>query len=189
METLVAVPHHRNQYCSRSKSRIRNHFDSSPPRGFKGTNCRTFHSGAAFLPFPPHNDFPFNSHSEHKSPGYCSEPTKRGGKSKPIAINPPPAPKGATFTTDLSRSELWAGPAFSNSPPPSSLPVPKFSLKVRRTVSLELQLPKSELQPMSKSAPSSPTRESTSSLGLFLHNNAAATENLRRILNLDITDD
>lgn len=191
METLVAVAHHRNQYCSRNKSRITDHFGSSPSKGFRVISCRTFQSGGALLQSPPSEVFSFNSHLERKSSGSYSEPRKRSRRSKPIPINPPPTPKGATFTVDLSYCELWAGPAYSNSPPPSSLPIPKFSLRQKRSVSLDIPVPKSDitLQPMSKSAPSSPTRESTSPVNDFLLNNATATENLRRILHLDIIDD
>ncbi|XP_064995721.1 uncharacterized protein LOC135631770 [Musa acuminata AAA Group] len=191
METLVAVAHHRNQYCSRNKSRITDHFGSSPSKGFRVISCRTFQSGGALLQSPPSEVFSFNSHLERKSSGSYSEPPKRSRRSKPIPINPPPTPKGATFTVDLSYCELWAGPAYSNSPPPSSLPIPKFSLRQKRSVSLDIPVPKSDitLQPMSKSAPSSPTRESTSPVNDFLLNNATATENLRRILHLDIIDD
>ncbi|RWW07884.1 hypothetical protein BHE74_00008052 [Ensete ventricosum] len=189
METLVAVAHHRNQYCNRNKSRITDHFGSSPSKGFKVISCRTFQSGGSLLQSPPSKVFSFNSHLERKSSGSYSEPPKRSRRSKPIPINPPPDPKCATFTDDLS--ELWAGPAYSNSPPPSSLPIPKFSLRQKRSVSLDIPVPKSDitLQPMSKSAPSSPTRESTSPVNDFLLNNTTATENLRRILHLDITDD
>lgn len=196
METLVAVGHHRNQYCSRSKPRITDHFGSSPPRGFKGINCRTFQSGVAILPSPPTKDFSFNGYSEPKSPVYYSEPPKRSRRTKPIPINAPPTPKEATFADDFSCSELWAGPAYSNSPPPSSLPIPKFSLRQKRSMSLEIPVPKSEVtfQPISRSAPSSPSREATTSINDFLNNatatsTATATETLRRILHLDIVDD
>ncbi|KAI3788168.1 hypothetical protein L2E82_00880 [Cichorium intybus] len=39
---------------------------------------------------------------------------------------------------ELFYSELWVGPAYSNSPPPSSLSIPNFSVKQKRTVSLDL---------------------------------------------------
>ncbi|KAG2297538.1 hypothetical protein Bca52824_044207 [Brassica carinata] len=43
----------------------------------------------------------------------------------------------------LSYSELWAGPTYSNSPPSTSVPIPKFSLRQRRTVSLTFPSPDS----------------------------------------------
>lgn len=78
-----------------------------------------------------------------------------------------PNPKIPTFAGDL-----WAGPAYSNSPPPSSLPIPKFSLCQKRAASLDVP---------AKSAPVSLTSELKSSADFFV-----ATENLRRILNLDV---
>ncbi|ONK76798.1 uncharacterized protein A4U43_C03F32280 [Asparagus officinalis] len=205
METLVVVAEHRNQYYSRSKSRVSNHFGSSPSRGFKGINCRTFETGVGILP-PPHAISPssnYNNFYEPQSPCFYAEPPKSSKRSNPIAICPkytdrepcfnddirsnPISPKsltkGPSFNDDIEEfaySELWAGPAYSNSPPPSSLPIPKFSLRQKRSVSLELPLPSLgiELPPIAKSAPSTPSRESFSS----------ATENLRRILHLDIAD-
>jgi len=184
METLVVVPHNRNQYCSGSKSRGTNRFGSSPSRGFKEINCRTFESGGGILPSPPSVFHSFNGCHEPRSAGFYSEPPKPSKRSNPIAISLKPTTKGPSFDEDIeefSYSELWAGPAYSNSPPPSSLPIPKFSLCQKRSVSLDLPLPSSgiELPPVAKSAPPSPTRDSFSS----------ATENLRRILHLDITDD
>nr|DAD30485.1 TPA_asm: hypothetical protein HUJ06_009336 [Nelumbo nucifera] len=49
METLV-VAQHRNQYYNRSKPTRPNRFVSSPSRGFREINCRTFQSGAGILP-------------------------------------------------------------------------------------------------------------------------------------------
>ncbi|KAJ4910313.1 Uncharacterized protein Rs2_04934 [Raphanus sativus] len=43
----------------------------------------------------------------------------------------------------LSYSELWAGPTYSNSPPPTSLPMPNFSLRQNRTVSQAAKSPTS----------------------------------------------
>ena len=185
METLVVVAQHRNQYCSRSKSRGSNRFGSSPSRGFKGINCRTFESGMGILPSPPSVFHSFNSCHDPQSPRFYSEPSKPSKRSNPIAISPEPTTKCPSFNDEdaeeFSYSELWAGPTYSNSPPPSSLPIPKFSLRQKRSVSLDLPLPSSgiELPPVAKSAPPSPSRDSFTS----------ATENLRRILHLDIADD
>ncbi|KAJ6813631.1 uncharacterized protein M6B38_143320 [Iris pallida] len=172
METLVVVAHHRNH-----KSRISDRFGSSPSKGFKGISCRTFESSAGILPSPRE----FNHSLEPISP---SGPPVKSSKprSNPIAISPKPATKAPLFDEEeFSYSELWAGPAYTNSPPPSSLPIPKFSLRQKRSVSLELPCPSSGivLPPLAKSAPTSPTRDTFSS----------ATENLRRILQLDVADD
>ncbi|XP_064964411.1 uncharacterized protein LOC135612261 [Musa acuminata AAA Group] len=193
METLVVVSQHRNQCFGRSRSQLSDRFGSAPSRAFRGINCRSFESGTDILCSPPSRVSSFNNHPAPKSPCFYLEPPKRSRRSKPIPINPPPSPKGATFNGDCSYSELWAGPAYSNSPPPSSLPIPRFSLRQKRSVSFELPIPKPEvsLRSISKSAPCSPTRESTSSAKdtLPYTATATATENLRRILHLDIADD
>lgn len=213
METLVAV--HRNQYYSnggKANSPIR--FGSLPSKGFRDISCRAFESGAGLLPSPfkgygygngtpvskngslsPKIQTP-NANSGRKSKIEDAKPSKNPVKSSPIAINLNGVGKKereSPSRENLSFSELWAGPAYSNSPPPSSLPIPKFSVKPKRTVSLELPMPALEsdlnLQPMAKSAPASPTRESGRPSVVFRRNDDFATKMLRRILNLDIADD
>uniref|UniRef100_A0A7C9F695 Uncharacterized protein n=1 Tax=Opuntia streptacantha TaxID=393608 RepID=A0A7C9F695_OPUST len=213
METLVAVAQHRNQYYShggKANSPIR--FGSLPSKGFRDINCRTFESGAGLLPSPfksygngtpvskkaslsPKIQTP-NANTGGKSKVEDAKPLKKPVKSSPIAINLKGGSKKESerpSRENLSFSERWAGPAYSNSPPPSSLPIPKFSVKPKRTVSLELPIPALEsdlnLPPMAKSAPASPTRESVLPSFDFIHNDDFATKTLRRILNLDIADD
>ncbi|KAJ6852264.1 uncharacterized protein M6B38_254825 [Iris pallida] len=170
METLVIIAHHRNH-----KSRIFNG-DFSSSRGFKGISCRT-ESLSAILPSPR----VLNCSPEPKSP--LGPPVRSSRpRSNLIAISPKPDIKEHSLDEEeFSYSELWAGPAYTNSPPPSSLPIPKFSLRQKRSVSLELPSPSSGvvLPPLAKSAPTSPTRDTYSS----------ATESLRRILQLDVADD
>ncbi|PON94931.1 flocculation FLO11-like protein [Trema orientale] len=202
MEMLVVVAQHRNQYCSRVKSQgpVR---CGSPCRGFRGINCRSFQSAAGILPSP---------WFANNSPGYkgaCSSPrtpspcvnsgsegkarSRITAKSTPIAIDAKLSNKKKYFNEEvsvesLSFSELWAGPAYSNSPPPSSLPIPKFSIRPKRTVSLELpgSPPDYDMHPIAKSAPASPTREHSPFTRDIFHGADSATETLRRILNLDI---
>lgn len=97
-------------------------------------------------------------------------------------------------------NERWAGPAYTNSPPPSSLPLPKFSVKQSRTSSLEL----SPIKYQYVECISDPSSVGTSSMPVLLphipgslwsslavHDQghewdaAFATKDLRRILNLD----
>lgn len=207
METLVVVAQHRNQYYSSiSKGRC----GSSPTGGFRDINCRAFESGIGLLPSPfngygspvmnrgfmsPNMQTP-SAKSGGKSMSEDTKPGKRSAKSSPIPINMKGDGRNGILSREsMSFSELWAGPAYSNSPPPSSLPMPKFSMKPKRTVSLELpHLPAFEsdlnLPPLPKSAPASPTRESTHSPFSFLREeDDSATKTLRRILNLDIADD
>lgn len=207
METLVVVAHHRNQYYSgRGKGNSPMRFGSSPTGGFRDINCRTFESGMGLLPSPCKSYGTPVMNRGFVSPKVLTPCAKSGGKAKsedvkilkntvrssPIPINLKGDGKKETSAREsLSFSELWAGPAYSNSPPPSSLPMPKFSVKPKRTVSLELPALESDLnlQPMPKSAPASPTRESTRSPFSFLRDDDSATKTLRRILNLDVADD
>lgn len=202
METLVVVEQHKNQYYStRSKPQGHAPFGyASPSRDFRGINCRTFQSGTGILPTPhsspktPSSRKPanFSSPDNNKLHG------KTAHKSTPIAINDKGCRKERTFSEDVTGgngslllSELWAGPTYSNSPPPSSLPIPKFSVRPKRTVSLELpgSSPVIGIRPVAKSAPASPSREhSPSTRGLF-GNADSATKTLCRILNLNINDE
>ncbi|KAF3326719.1 Proline-rich nuclear receptor coactivator [Carex littledalei] len=168
MEMLMVFAQHQTQY-SRNKSHPSDQFASPPSKNFRAINCRTFQAGLTDLKSPPQ---------------FHSEPPKQlsKAKSKPISITPS---KLAKFNSeDLSLCPPFAGPAYSNSPPPSSLPIPKFSLRQKRSVSLELPVCKSEIdmRPMAKSAPTSPTGERVAEFSLDV---AIATENLRRILHLD----
>lgn len=157
---------HRSQY-SRDRSHPSDQFTTPPSKSFRAINCRTFHTG-----FP-----------DLKSPQFHSEPPKQlsKSKSKPISITPSKLTK--FNSEDFSLCQPFAGPAYSNSPPPSSLPIPKFSLRQKRSVSLELPVGESEihLRPMAKSAPTSPTGERSTE---FCLDTAIATENLRKILHL-----
>lgn len=206
METLVVVAHHRNhhQYHGRNHGHGSTRFGSfgSPPSGhFRGINCRSFQSEEG-----PHST-PFKSCSsttpvtkkaccssfspKTPSPSLNENPniSKRIVKSSTIPI--PINIKFENTEGEFHFSELWAGPAYSNSPPPSSLPIPKFSLRPKRTVSLDLPTVASEidLHPISKSAPASPTRERSPSPCDLFDIADSATKTLRRILNLDITDE
>ncbi|KAJ9171983.1 hypothetical protein P3X46_015276 [Hevea brasiliensis] len=214
METLVVVAQHRNQYYTRVKSCKQARFGSSPPPHFREINCRTFQSGSGILPTPfdtctaPVNKVTLSAptSSSQKTPSQSIKPPsnshpvdnteyKTAPKSSPIPIVIPT--RETTYdelgiSNDNSPfSELWAGPAYSNSPPPSSLPIPKFSMRPKRTVSLELPVCDSgiKMHPIAKSAPASPTREhSPLTKDLFLSVDSA-TKTLRRILNLDVADD
>eukprot|EP00262_Sarcandra_glabra_P006860 TRINITY_DN1941_c0_g3_i1.p1 TRINITY_DN1941_c0_g3~~TRINITY_DN1941_c0_g3_i1.p1 ORF type:complete len:195 (-),score=16.09 TRINITY_DN1941_c0_g3_i1:43-627(-) len=194
METLVALAQHRNQYYSRNKSQIADRFGTSPSRGFKEINCRTFHSGSGILPPPLTPPVYKNPPQPVNSPHEDDKIPKTIRKSSPIPINIKVSAKGTPSNDDFTYSELWAGPAYSNSPPPSSLPIPKFSLRQKRTASFELPPPASEIMihPLSKSAPASPTRDTRDSYlysSDFFLSAASATKDLRRILHLDLGDD
>lgn len=209
METLVVVAQHRNQYCSRAaKPTGLARYDSSPSKCFREVSCRAFQSGAGILPTPRKardaaeivTAPPCSLVTPPPSASSVSDETglKPRARSTPIAIKAKPVSDERFFCDDfssgnLSLSELWAGPAYSNSPPPSSLPIPKFSLRPKRTVSLDLpgSAPDGMVlhRPIAKSAPASPTRDCKPSAKAFFHSADSATETLRRILNLDVTDE
>lgn len=101
------------------------------------------------------------------------------------------------FSPPISVTENWAGPAYSCSPPPSSLPFPKFSLQQRRCVSLELPpaggefseaISDASLLVSSQSAPASPSGKAPIIVQDFGLDVVSATKDLRRILNLDFDD-
>ncbi|XP_044503280.1 putative protein TPRXL [Mangifera indica] len=219
MEALVVVAQHKNQYYGRVKPNGSSRYGSSPSRNLRDVNCRAFESGSGILPAPiknvsaPVNKRPssfvsFNSSSSPKTPSasvngnsYSVDNTitksKTNSSSSPIVINMKIPRNETSFTGKLlgefesfSFSELWAGPAYSNSPPPSSLPIPKFSMRPKRTVSLDLPIMVHEtsvemVRPMAKSAPSSPTRGLTGCTRDIFLSADSATKTLRRILNLD----
>lgn len=189
METLVVVMDHRNRYCNRVKSHGLARFGSSasPSTYFNGINCRAFESGAGLLPTP----------FKYCSIPIINQPSKTTWKSSAIPINNNNrTPRNDKSFNEISGdgfmySELWAGPAYSNSPPPSSLPIPKFSLRSKRSMSLDLpaDYPVVDVHLTAKSAPASPTRELDPSVMELFHSVDSATKTLRRILNLDNTDD
>ncbi|XP_062209955.1 uncharacterized protein LOC133911639 [Phragmites australis] len=186
METLVISEqrgHHHS--CRRKKpSSASSHFSSPQPmRGFQSVNCRAFHSGITIgiLPSPSAQVARTRSSPEPKTPKQQLHHGKK--RSRAISISPSTSPP--------SRPELWAGPGFSNSPPPSSLPIPKFSLHQKRSVSLEFppadRSDDEEVPVHANSAPSSPT--ANSGVNFFSSSDTAiATENLRRILHLKLDD-
>eukprot|EP00252_Welwitschia_mirabilis_P014850 TRINITY_DN32897_c0_g1_i1.p1 TRINITY_DN32897_c0_g1~~TRINITY_DN32897_c0_g1_i1.p1 ORF type:complete len:248 (+),score=38.45 TRINITY_DN32897_c0_g1_i1:552-1295(+) len=145
-----------------------------------------------FHPVKPHKC----SGNRKKSGFDCKAAVEKSKSAASISIPKKPSrsewrpTKGESFSFTRPSSENWAGPAYSNSPPPSSLPLPKFSLRERRSVSLELPVVSNELSDISGSSPrvksvslpASPSRQD-SSLEI-----ASATKNLRRILNLDLDD-
>ncbi|MBA0859468.1 hypothetical protein Goshw_007164 [Gossypium schwendimanii] len=170
METLVVMAQHRNRYCSRVNPDGPARFGSSPSRNFRGINCRSFHFGAGLLPSPfEYSAAPTDrrlsslppSSSSSSSPNTPCPHSKTTMKSSTTLINNNRATKNGR--EGFPYRELWAGPAYSNSPPPtpSSLPIPKFSLRVKRTVSLDLPAADSfvDVHPTGNSAPSSPTGE------------------------------
>lgn len=205
METLVAMAQHRNHYCSNVNPDEPARFGSSPSRDFRGINCRTFHFGAGLLASPfeysaaPTERRPSSlppSSSLSSSPNTPCPHSKTTRKSSNILINNNRTTKNGKFSSEevsgkgFLYCELWAGPAYSNSPPPSSLPIPKFSLRVKRTVSLDLPAadPFVDVHPTTNSAPASPIGELHPSVAELFACDDSATKTLRRILNLDNTD-
>lgn len=185
METLL-ISEERNHQLHHFSGRRKKALAASPQstRSYHAGNCRAFHSGitVGILPSPPAQRVALTRSSpEPKTPKHQLHHGKK--RSRAISIN--------LSTSPPSRPELWAGPGFCNSPPPSSLPIPKFSLHQKRSVSLEFppadRSDDEEVPVHAKSAPSSPT--AGSGVTFFSGTDATiATENLRRILNLKIED-
>ncbi|KAG6418734.1 hypothetical protein SASPL_120938 [Salvia splendens] len=223
METLVVATHHRNhhQYYGRNRRHNSSKFDSfgsASSDNFRGISCPAFQSGEGLLPTPMRSYSHSNSLSTPLSPKTPSPTFSENRKDwKPNAKTSLVAIPFKIKFEDVGKihfSERWAGPAYSVSPPPSSLPLPKFSLHPKRTVSLDLPTFASEInmRPIAKSAPASPTRGRSPSpidlyeydpsspsyprdtfdppsFGHLLDRTDSATKTLCRILNLDITDE
>lgn len=210
MKTLVVVPHHRNhhQHYDRnpghSSAKLASFEDVAAGR-FQGINCMTSQHRAGLLPTPtkpcsssiPVIKRAFSASFSPKTPSPTINGRLKSSKrnTKSCAI---PIPFNIKFENNdrspddgLHFSERWAGPAYSNSPPPSSLPMPKFSFQPSRTVSLDLATSpcENDLCFIMKSAPVSPSREHSRFPGDLYNSPDSATKTLRRILNLDITDE
>lgn len=214
METIVVVAHHRNQCYEKNSSNL-----GSPTfRDFKELSCRTFPSGgggggAGILPTPikvcttpdgkrgfgfspssPFSKSPFPASFDYFSEDVANSKGNALKKSSsiPIPIKGEFDRERSLFCNDFAYSELWAGPAYSNSPPPSSLPIPKF-FAPKRSASLDFpsSVSDTDLHPLARSAPPSPKREHNVSAWKLFHSadHALATQDLRRILNLDVSDD
>lgn len=198
METCVVVSQQRTQYVSTGKGR-----HTSPSSNcFSQISCRDFEYAAGLLPTPS-KSYTISSSTSSCSSAHlarnCSSPdaepkqancSLNSPKSEPIRIKTKGYRNGLSCR-EFTYSEHWAGPAYSNSPPPSSVPIPKFSSRSKPTRTVSLDLPvvsKSvvEICSLAKSAPSSP-RESHTDMDLF-GTADNATKALRRILNLDMCD-
>lgn len=200
-----------DQFHSRSRGRKHGSFGSY--------HCRGFQSGSGILPSPlkgcsppitkqslPNSPkTPYGASANLKKHAHSDQTTKHAKRitkssSVPIPLNIKRVEQRSitdnySLNDDFFYSELWAGPAYSNSPPPSSLPIPKFSVKPKRTVSLELPSVSAAdidlLTIVAKSAPPSPTRDhhKGSRRDMFNRDDEFATKTLRRILNLDMADE
>ncbi|GJW75618.1 hypothetical protein Tco_0134988 [Tanacetum coccineum] len=202
METLVVVGQ-QDQFHNRNRGG-RNH-GYSYSSNFRDINCRSsFQSGPGVVASlygnktrsppvtkPNSPKTPLVTPNNAKKQVNSSKSSKRIVKSKSVPI--PLDSVRVNLNDGMFYSELWAGPAYSNSPPPSSLPIPRFSVKPKRTVSLELPSVTGSdvdlLGMFAKSAPASPTREhgKLACRDMFGGDgdDEFATKTLRRILNLD----
>ncbi|XP_060178099.1 uncharacterized protein LOC132608035 [Lycium barbarum] len=208
---MIVVAQHRNQYYGRSRAHDPARFESfgSPP------NCRAFESRAGSFQtqsksckkpvtkrdssgsLSPKTRSPLASLPVNTLKSYSEDqkksrkPARSSTVAIPFNLKVDVGSRNEVFLNDeFPFSELWAGPAYSNSPSPSSLPMPKFSLRPKRTASLEFPASASDIDlcPVAKSAPASPTRERSPSPGIVFDCTDSATQTLRRMLNLEITD-
>lgn len=92
---------------------------------------------------------------------------------------------------ELAPWERWAGPSYINSPPPSALPLPRFSRKHSKIESLDIECLEEIVSDQVSTPPSSlsPLYASFSGQRQLVINSDAvvsATKDLKRILNLDL---
>ncbi|KAK4376272.1 hypothetical protein RND71_006949 [Anisodus tanguticus] len=164
---MIVVTEHRNQYYGRSRA--------YGPARFKEVNCRDFESRGGLVEtrsssckkpvtkrafsgsLSPKMRSPLTSLPVNTVKSFSEDKKKSRKPASPFNLKVDVGSRNDEFRF----SELWAGPAYSNSPPPSSLPIPKFSLRPKRSVSFELPGSASDidLRAIAKSAPASPTRE------------------------------
>ncbi|XP_038899008.1 uncharacterized protein LOC120086432 [Benincasa hispida] len=186
METLVIVEQYRDEFCYRVKTLESGRFGNLT---IKDHNRLSFQPGTGFRPPPLEiSSIPVYCFSSPKTPPPSAATIPISGE---ICVNESIDFDEHCCYKRISFPELWAGPTYSNSPPASSLPIPKFSIRGNRTVSLELPTNSVEkIHPIVKSAPPSPTRGYThpSSREPF-HGADSATRTLRRILNLDVNSE
>ncbi|MCL7022885.1 hypothetical protein MKW94_028306 [Papaver nudicaule] len=131
------------------------------PSPVKSINRDYHQSAAGILPTPsPIKSFNPPHYYQSVSPPKTPKPVKNRGTKTKFTYS---SPSMTTISCGKDSSELWAGPSYSNSPPPSSLPLPKFSLGLKRSVSLPAtsssDVKTENIHQFSKSAPPSPTRE------------------------------
>lgn len=198
METVVVVAHHRNHHQSYSRngdngSSKGGSFGSAPGghcRGLFSTQLKSYSTAtpvikqafsSSFSPETPSPSDKINQKSSNRNGKNCSYP---------IPIDIKFEDNQRLMNDDFQFYERWAGPTYSNSPPPSSLPIPTFSVQPKQSISLDLDVSTSEIGLLFavKSVPSSPTRGHSSLDGDIFDSADTATKTLRRILNLDITD-
>ncbi|CAA7044135.1 unnamed protein product [Microthlaspi erraticum] len=204
METLIVAAEHRNQYYGK-RSLAHDRFRSAPSKTFRQINCRTFQSGVGLLPRPKRtSSSPLTKGALPQAQAQSQSP--RSPKSVLPVFNLPssPIPIGSGKSSQIRRcasefvdkrrslsySELWAGPTYSNSPPATSVPIPKFSLKQKRTISLSFPAPESgddDIRGVAKSAPVSPTSSGPDDNPF--HCTVSATLTLRRMLNLETAEE
>ncbi|XP_022150143.1 uncharacterized protein LOC111018396 [Momordica charantia] len=198
MEMLVIMEQYRDEFCSRVITLEPARFGNPPIKEARGKKNRF-----SFRPTP----LEISSIPVHRvsSADFNNPPISTTARTAPIPINPPVCVSDSIDLDEqscynyksLSFPELWAGPTYSNSPPASSLPIPKFSIRQTRTVSLELPPDSAaesvKIHPIVKSAPPSPTRGHKNhhinhhpSTREPFHGADSATRTLRRILNLAI---
>uniref|UniRef100_A0A1J3DRL7 Uncharacterized protein n=1 Tax=Noccaea caerulescens TaxID=107243 RepID=A0A1J3DRL7_NOCCA len=205
METLIVAAEHRNQYYGK-RSLAHDRFRSAPSKTFRQINCRTFQSGVGLLPRPKRtSSTPLTKGGlpQAQSPPSPKSvlpvfnlPSDYTGRSSPLPIANSKSSQIRRCSSEfvdkrrsLSYSELWAGPTYSNSPPATSVPIPKFSLKQKRTISLSFPAPDSgdDIREVAKSAPVSPTSSGPGDNPF--HCTVSATLTLRRMLNLETADE
>ncbi|VVB07043.1 unnamed protein product [Arabis nemorensis] len=203
METLIVAVEHRNQYYGK-RSLGNDRFKSAPSKTFRQINCRTFQSGVGLLPRPKRTSSTpitkgalpkVQSPRSPKSVLPVFNPQSfESGRSSPIPITNSRGSQIRRCSSEFvdkrrsfSYSELWAGPTYSNSPPATSVPIPKFSLRQKRTVSLSFPILDSvvDIREGVKSAPVSPTSSSDNPF----RSTVSATMTLRRMLNLETADE
>lgn len=101
------------------------------------------------------------------------------------AESPPSSCDHLGGSSPVLEMEKWAGPAYSNSPPPSSLPFPKFSMQQMRSIATDLIDASEGEKNIDQVLQTQKKVQSSNGSSIQFGFDVSATQDLRRLLGLN----
>ncbi|GLJ53233.1 hypothetical protein SUGI_1134570 [Cryptomeria japonica] len=101
------------------------------------------------------------------------------------AESPPSGSDYLSGSSPVFEMEKWAGPAYSNSPPPSSLPFPKFSMQQMRSIATDLMDASEGAKNVDQGLETQKKVQSSNGSSIQFGFDVSATQDLRRLLGLN----